>query len=394
MSAPACVILPQVFVRRLVLHSVRVWRFACGERPMAIPNYEGFFEPLLRLLHERPEGVRTAEAYAELAKRASLTEPEREQLLPSGVQPVYENRISWAHYHLKRFGLSSSPRRGLWQITDAGKSFVARHQEHFTLDTVQAEFSLVGGDVPNPTLRIGMLPAATRSVLPVKRDTPLREAITLMLLRDFSQLPVMQNERTVNGVVSWKTIGRRLVLKGPCDTVRECMDENVTLVRDDQPLFDVLDTIIQHDFVLVTDGQRRVSGIVTMSDVGEEFRDISEPYLLLGAIENQIRRLIAGKFSLETLRAVRSPDDTGRKIDGLFDLTFAEYASLLGKEENWKKLNLPVDRRTFITALDRVRQVRNDVMHFDPTLEEEAVRELRDFARLLRTITPDEPSPA
>ena len=39
----------------------------------------------------------------------------------SGAQPIYRNRAGWAHDRLKRAGLSSSPRRGSWQITQAGR---------------------------------------------------------------------------------------------------------------------------------------------------------------------------------------------------------------------------------------------------------------------------------
>jgi hypothetical protein len=41
-----------------------------------------------------------------------------------------------------------------------------------------------------------------------------------------------------------------------------------------------------------------------------------------------------------------------------------------------------------VSVLDRVRQTRNDAMHFDPTLEEEAARELRDLATFLRRVIP------
>jgi restriction system protein len=44
----------------------------------------------------------------------------------SGAQPIYRNRAGWAHDRLKRAGLSSSPRRGSWQITQAGREFLER----------------------------------------------------------------------------------------------------------------------------------------------------------------------------------------------------------------------------------------------------------------------------
>jgi hypothetical protein len=94
---------------------------------MAIPTYDQLIEPLLRFLGGKPRGVSTSEVYAALADSVGLTDDEREQLLPSRRQPVYQNRIGWAHDRLKRAGLSQSRERGTWQLTDAGRVFLAKH---------------------------------------------------------------------------------------------------------------------------------------------------------------------------------------------------------------------------------------------------------------------------
>ncbi len=94
---------------------------------MAIPTYDQFIEPLLRFLAQKHDGVSTAETYNAMANEVSLSEAEREQLLPSRRQPVYQNRIGWAHDRLKRAGLSQSLKRGTWQLTDAGRAFVSEH---------------------------------------------------------------------------------------------------------------------------------------------------------------------------------------------------------------------------------------------------------------------------
>lgn len=49
-----------------------------------------------------------------------------------------------------------------------------------------------GGSVDDPVPRIGMLPSAIQTPVSVSRDAEIREAVTLMLQNDFSQLPVMQ----------------------------------------------------------------------------------------------------------------------------------------------------------------------------------------------------------
>lgn len=104
---------------------------------MAIPTYDQFIEPLLRFLNEKPKGVSTSEVYAALANSVDLTDEERDQLLPSRRQPVYQNRIGWAHDRLKRAGLSQSRERGTWQLTDAGRAFLAEHPS--AIDAVEIE---------------------------------------------------------------------------------------------------------------------------------------------------------------------------------------------------------------------------------------------------------------
>ena len=78
---------------------------------MPIPTYDPFIDPMLRYLVKHPDGARTGEVHEALADEMGFSEEEREELLPSGVQAVYKNRIGWAHDRLKRAGLSSAPKR-------------------------------------------------------------------------------------------------------------------------------------------------------------------------------------------------------------------------------------------------------------------------------------------
>ena len=97
---------------------------------MPIPTYDQLIHPLLRILNTHPDGLRTREVYAEIVQAVGLTEEEERELLPSGIQPAYQNRTGWAHDRLKRAELSSAPRRGFWQITDKGRAFLKEHPDH------------------------------------------------------------------------------------------------------------------------------------------------------------------------------------------------------------------------------------------------------------------------
>jgi len=86
---------------------------------MAIPDYQTIMLPLLKHLSDQQE--RTNEQTLNvLADEFSLTEEERKELLTSGQQTVFANRIGWAKVYLKKAGLIESPKRGLHKITQRG----------------------------------------------------------------------------------------------------------------------------------------------------------------------------------------------------------------------------------------------------------------------------------
>lgn len=60
-----------------------------------------------------------------LAQHFALTDTERRELLPSGKQPTFDNRVGWARTYMTKAGLLQSPKRGLFRITDQGQSSTA-----------------------------------------------------------------------------------------------------------------------------------------------------------------------------------------------------------------------------------------------------------------------------
>jgi hypothetical protein len=114
---------------------------------------------------------------------------------------------------------------------------------------------------------------------------------------------------------------------------------------------------------------------------------LAEPFLLIGEIENHLRRLIGSRFSLEDLRQARNTVDQSRDVTAVDDLTLGEYIRLLQAEDNWSRLSLRLDRAEFIKWLAEVREVRNDVMHFDPDpVSREGLQLLREVARMMQTL--------
>lgn len=93
---------------------------------MAIPDYQSIMLPLLRFAadgneHSLREGIEG------VAEKFRLTEAERKELLPSGQQPTFDNRVAWARTYLSKGALLDSPRRGYFCITQRGREVLAKN---------------------------------------------------------------------------------------------------------------------------------------------------------------------------------------------------------------------------------------------------------------------------
>ena len=251
---------------------------------------------------------------------------------------------------------------------------------------VDAEVKITVPTFADPTYRISKLAAANHRPVYVKPDATLIETTTLMMANDFSQLPVMVNERDVKGAVSWKSIGSRQALGQSLRYARDAMDLHAE-ISSDASLFTAIPIIVEHEYALVRGLDRQIVGIITTSDLSLQFQQLSEPFLLLGEIENHIRRIIGKNFKPENLASAKDPTDGARAVHSASDLTFGEYKRLLEHPARWETLGLELDRGVFVGLLDKIRETRNDVMHFDPDgIEEQALGVLRDFAKFLRML--------
>jgi restriction system protein len=98
-----------------------------------IPRYEEIMLPFLRLLSDSKEHS-LQEADDNLSAFFKLTESERRELLPSGIQPVFRNRLGWARTYMKKAGLLSSPKRAIFKITDRGLALLKENPSNISAE--------------------------------------------------------------------------------------------------------------------------------------------------------------------------------------------------------------------------------------------------------------------
>jgi CBS domain-containing protein len=280
--------------------------------------------------------------------------------------------VEWIRRNLRQAGLATDPDFESAYLDSFIKFVRTASQEQRAdadneSDTTPIPVSSTGGspNLSDPTYRISKLAGANNPPMRIPPDSLVEEAVTLMLANDFSQLPVMTSERDVKGIISWTSIGTRLVLGRSGKHVRDLMDSHQEISADIS-LFQAIPIIVQYYYVLVRGHDDRIVGILTASDLNTQFQQLAEPFLLLGEVENHIRRILDGKFSADELASSRDPSDGERKVSDVSDLTFGEYIRLLENGDRWNKLAISIDRATFCKQLDGVRRIRNDVMHFDP----------------------------
>ena len=110
---------------------------------MAVPDFQSFMLPLLKFASDGKEHSQS-EASEALSHHFSITESDRREMLPSGRQTRFNNRIAWANVYLRKSGFLESTRRGRFKITERGQEILrsnpARIDVKFLMKNGDAEF--------------------------------------------------------------------------------------------------------------------------------------------------------------------------------------------------------------------------------------------------------------
>ncbi|MGC5307689.1 CBS domain-containing protein [Micromonospora zamorensis] len=222
------------------------------------------------------------------------------------------------------------------------------------------------------------------SLVSVTPSATFEEAITAMQINDYSQVAVLANSHQLHGSVSWESIAAAKH-RNPNASFGDAIDRRA---RDrvfdyDTRLLDVLGTLQQHGFIFVRDDQRKISGIVTAADVVRKYDETATPFFLIGEIDQELRHLIVNTFDEETVR--QACVGANLSFKSMDTMSIGQYQAVLNNAACWGQLGWPLDRSLFIARLDELRQVRNNVMHFNPDpVRPTEVAKLRNFLSLIR----------
>jgi CBS domain-containing protein len=227
---------------------------------------------------------------------------------------------------------------------------------------------------------VGTLRSASGGVAAVSRDASITEALTTMLLDDYSQLAVLSGPRQLVGAVTWKSIAEARNVTAEA-TLRDAL-VGAEPVSYDRDLREILPELQETGYVFVKGATNTIDGIVTTTDVVGLYGEVEEPFLLLGELDLALRAVVVATFTPREINALCNPDgDADAAVD---KLSFGDYQRVLENPGCWGQIGWALDRGVFMRRLEEIREFRNDFMHYNPDPDRAVIPKLREMIKVVR----------
>jgi len=234
-----------------------------------------------------------------------------------------------------------------------------------------------------------------QNVLAVRPGTSIREALDVMRVHGFSQLPLMEGD-LVLGVFSYRSFANRAITLGRIDLDRAEVDdfiEDLEFVRVTDELERTFQYLDRDGVVLIGDPDRLIA-VATPTDLIDYLYGLTRPFMLIQEIELVLRRLVnatvsEGELSQYIQRAISSNyrDREDQIPTELGELSFAELVQTVVNSANFSAAFhriLGNNRESAWGYLGRISSIRNDVFHFRRPITDDDVQVLIDARTWLR----------
>ena len=230
----------------------------------------------------------------------------------------------------------------------------------------------------SPFREVGSVFPGEVTIVSVTPQTRVGEALKLMLETRFSQLPVIENDEVL-GVFSLWSLAHQLAL-APDLVVKDLevgeLMEQLPKVTVKDSVHSILNHLDRHDALLVH-SPHGLQAILTPIDMLQYFYRIARPFILIQEIELALRHLIEACAPNDKLRECISRG-VGKEFEKrgkpapttLNDMTFVHYQKIITCNDNWPMFEglLGNNSQLVYAKLDRVREIRNTVFHFQTEL--------------------------
>ncbi len=207
---------------------------------MPIPDYETIMLPFLKLISDSKEYA-FRDTVELLADEFKLTDSERREMLPSGQQTYFHNRVGWARTYLKKAGLVESPRRGFIKITNRGIQVLKTNPQRIDSDFLNqfpefVEFKKITQE--RPTILSPDQPETPEEVLEYSFQN-LRESLANEILEQIKSSPPSLFEKIV--VELLVRMGYGGTLKDAGQAIGKSGDEGIDgIIKEDRLGLDII----------------------------------------------------------------------------------------------------------------------------------------------------------
>lgn len=184
---------------------------------MPVPDFQTLMRPVLAVAATKP--VRMPDVANDLADLFALTSQERDELLPSGRQRLFYNRLAWAKFHLTKAGMLEAPSRGSFVATSAGRLLLSAAPERIDMGVLRQRSDayarmLAGGGTAGPDVVQKNVPTGVSDATPNDQITAaaalLREKLKQDLREHIAAAGPQRFERLIRDLLVAMNYGRDL----------------------------------------------------------------------------------------------------------------------------------------------------------------------------------------
>ena len=208
-----------------------------------------------------------------------------------------------------------------------------------------------------------------------RHDETVKDVLIKMVENDYSQLPVIDSDGNLTGMISDQTITRAYYHLGEeislIDLTVDHCQEQATSIPIESDLFEALDRLKTVYAVVIVDGREPI-GILTDYDTTHFFRDLYDGLIIVEDIEVTLRQLTETVFSEEgkLIRALinafgRNNEDPTLPARQQDALSFFQLIQFITTNKNWPEFE-PIlkPKHVFLRLMHQVREIRNQLAHF------------------------------
>lgn len=227
----------------------------------------------------------------------------------------------------------------------------------------------------------------------VRQDTLVRDAVTMMIDNDFSQLPVVDEQGRCIGLLTERKLTTAIMMGVGCHVVdapvRQWMEQSVKIVNPNYSIYKAAQALTD-TYAIVVGVDSRPIGIVTDYDIAAFLAEFSQGLAHVEDIEKRLRGYIERIFPTPESRTVAlfkafgaHRDNANEPARAYEELTLREQTQLILAKGNWPSFEPYFgSKATFQSLLNQAARIRNQIAHFRGKLTPGQLAQLeatRDF---------------